>query len=440
MLKVRIFPNGFYTDEILESLKIPVHTPFSSGNLPDKIDYLFYSAAYTGENNPEIREALDRGLEIHAYPEALGLISKGIPTAGVAGVHGKTTTTAIAATAAQAVGLPAGAIVGSAVANFNNRSCMFFGDKALIAETCEYRRHFLNIKPQWLIVTSIEPDHLDYFKDYSDIYSAFVEYAMGMANNGTLIYCADQDGAVQLAEEIRLKRNDIALVPYGFKADGPFGITGCGVENERLAVKLRGFETRFKLRIPGRHTALNSAAAAALVVKMAEDLGHPVQKIDLSNSFELFTGSKRRSEIIGDTGGIIFMDDYAHHPTAIRVTLAGIREFYPDRRIVVDFMSHTYSRTEALLEDFAASFSDADLLILHKIYASAREKKGRVMGEDLLAAARRYHDDVLYFPEPGDSVPEIASILKPGDLFISMGAGNNWIVSHNLFDIFKEGF
>jgi len=423
----------FYTDEILRALNIPVHTPFKSGNLPSRIDHLFYSAAYDAENNPEMAEAARRGIQGMSYPQALGLISRGQPTGAVAGVHGKTTTTAMAGTMAQAAGLPVGVIVGSGVSNFNGRSCLFLGNRGLIAETCEYRRHFLNISPRWLIVTSIEPDHLDYFRDYGDILDAFTEYALKLPEYGTLIYCADDPGAYELADKMRSLRGELRLLPYGFSADGDYRIQNYRIEGERLVAELAGFTEPLRLRIPGRHSVLNAAAAAALVSTMGEDLGLDLDREKMLSACEDFRGSKRRSEIIGEAGGVLFMDDYAHHPTAIRSTLAGLREFYPNRRLVVDFMSHTYSRTAALFDGFVSAFGDADELILHDIYASAREDSGGISGEQLYRKTAELHRSVRYYPEPTDSLEELDSFLSPGDLFISMGAGNNWMLSHELY-------
>lgn len=423
----------FYTDAILESLNIPVHSPFSRKNLPSRIDHLFFSAAYDTKNNPELAEAEQRGIRGMSYPEALGLISRGQPTAAVAGVHGKTTTTAIAGTMAQTAGLPVGVIAGSGVSNFNGRSCLFLGDRGLIAETCEYRRHFLNVAPRWLIVTSIEPDHLDYFKDYKDILSAFIEYALKLPEKGCLIYCADDPGAAELAREVQSRREDLCFIPYGFTAPGDYCIRNYCVENERLVADVAGFTVPLRLRIPGRHTVLNAVAAAALVFSMGEELGIKLDQGKLLQGCEAFRGSKRRSEILGEAGGVLFMDDYAHHPTAIKTTLQGLREFYPGRRIVVDFMSHTYSRTAALLKGFVSAFGDADELILHDIYASAREHAGGISGQELYRRTAERHRSVRYFPEPVEALEKLESFLSPGDLFITMGAGNNWIVSHELY-------
>jgi UDP-N-acetylmuramate--alanine ligase len=180
---------------------------------------------------------------------------------------------------------------------------------------------------------------------------------------------------------------------------------------------------------------LNAAAALALCGELwkAEKPGIPPDWRGASRALASFTGSRRRSEVVGEAGGVLFMDDYAHHPTAIEKTLAGLRSFHPDRRLVVDFMSHTYSRTQALLPEFGACFAPADLVILHRIYASAREANtGGITGADLYREVARHHRHVRYFEDPADAVAPLAEELAAGDLFITMGAGDNWKIGREL--------
>jgi UDP-N-acetylmuramate--alanine ligase len=189
---------------------------------------------------------------------------------------------------------------------------------------------------------------------------------------------------------------------------------------------------------------LNAAAALALTCALAEQEGLDISgggPIDtaLHAALEAFTGSKRRSEILGEAGGILFMDDYAHHPTAIKTTLAGLRDFYPKRRLVVSFMPHTYSRTAALLDDFAASFACADVLFLHKIYASAREVySGTINDTTLFEKTQEHHGNVHYARLPEDARIPLKSMLKAGDLFLTMGAGDNWKLGASLYDFFAR--
>jgi UDP-N-acetylmuramate--alanine ligase len=151
-----------------------------------------------------------------------------------------------------------------------------------------------------------------------------------------------------------------------------------------------------------------------------------------------FHGSKRRTEIIGEARGVLFIDDYAHHPTAILTTLRGLREFYPERRLVADFMSHTYSRTKALLSGFSSCFSPAHAVVIHKIYASARETgEAGISGKDLSDEIAKHRDNVFYYEEPDDAFDFLSGYLAGGDIFLTMGAGDNWKLGKRLFESMK---
>ena len=203
----------------------------------------------------------------------------------------------------------------------------------------------------------------------------------------------------------------------------------------------------FALKVPGKHTILNSAAALAMVTGLECFKGKMPDREQwdlIDEGFRAFAGSRRRSEILGEREGILYMDDYAHHPTAVKTTLKGYRQFYPDRRLVVDFMSHTYSRTEGLFEEFCRAFSDADLLVLHKIYGSAREAAGKVSGRDLYRGILEHEtagprgkdvkDRIFYYYEPEDAREFLKKELKSGDIFLTMGAGNNWTLGRSLYE------
>ncbi len=432
-------PEVFYTDAILADLGIPVLQGFSADHLSGDTELVVYSAAYDPQLNAELLEARRMEIPALSYPEALGALSRSTVSAGIAGVHGKTTTTAFAGVLAKASGLNATVVAGSGVADFGGHSAWTGGRQYLIAETCEYRRHFLHFRAGLLLVTGIEADHLDYFKDEEGVHEAFYEYGMRIAEGGSLVYCRDDAGASRLAGRLAAERGDIRLVPYGETADGPYRISSCEVAGERQMFSLEGFDERFNLNLPGRHLVLNAAGAIALIDELIGQRD-PSRGRYYAAALESFKGCTRRSERIGEAGSVLFMDDYAHHPTAVKKTLAGYREFFPGRRIIVDFMSHTYSRTAALLDRFAQAFSDADLLILHKIYASAREVNNHeISGETLYNAVCRRQSGVRYFPEVMDAYSYCRGLLQAGDLFVTMGAGNNWTLGKKLYeDILKE--
>jgi len=421
-------PEKFFTDEILDAAGIPYTETFEAAHLDPRPDLVVHSAAYFVDQNPELIEAGRRGLPVLVYPAALGAFSEGFPAAaGIAGVHGKTTTTALAGMVARALKLPASVLAGSLVPDFGDRATLHLGDQLLIAETCEYKRHFLHFHPSAILVTSVELDHTDYFHDYDDIFHAFYEYALKLPQGGLLVYCADETGALSLASALRHARPDLKFVPYGLKAEGPFRVVDRRFAPGQSHFRLEGFTTPFALGIPGTHNVLNAAGACALVFSLA---GRTVTDADLgpvAAALAGFRGSRRRSQIVGEVGGVLVLDDYGHHPTAIDLTLKGLKDFFPGRRLVVDFMSHTYSRTKALLPEFAASFSAADEVVLHKIYASAREADTLgIDGRTLFEATSQVHPHVTYFDEVLDAVPYYLKTLKPGDLLVTMGAGDNW--------------
>ncbi|HUW41252.1 MAG TPA: UDP-N-acetylmuramate--L-alanine ligase [Rectinemataceae bacterium] len=441
-------PDVFYTDAILGALGVPVGLGFEAGRIDGSIALVVHSAAYSRDSNPELVEARRRGIPILSYPEALGQLSASFDSSGIAGVHGKTTTTAMAGSIIAALRLPATILAGSAVAGFGGRSTLRSGDRYFVAETCEYRRNFLFFHPRRIVLTSIESDHQDYYRSLEDIFAAFAEYISLLPESGELIYCADDSGAVRAAESAARERPDLKLTAYGRRAEGPYRLVSYDIDEGRAVFRLAGLGCGFTLRVPGEHLALDASAALALAFSLLRSERHrPPDAEDLAaaaGALSSFAGSKRRSEILGEAGGVLFMDDYGHHPTAIRETLRGVKAFWPRRRLVVDFMSHTYSRTAALFDDFVRCLDEADVLVLHKIYSSAREQKGegpdgRALYEALLGrrAAAAGRGACLYFEEPLDALDDVAALLRPGDLFLTMGAGDNWKLGSALYGRIK---
>ena len=439
-------PEVFYTDAILKELGIPYYEMFDPAHITDNIDMVIHSAAYSEENNAELAEAGRKSIPRVSYPDALGAYSAEFDSAGIAGVHGKTTTTAMSGCLIQGLGIPAQVLVGSAVANFKGRSTIAPGNKYFIAETCEYRKHFLAFHPRRIVLTAVESDHQDFFPTYQSIRDAFIEYCRLIPPGGELIYCADDSGAGEVARVIEGENRGVVLIPYGFTAEGDYRVGSYRVENDRALFTVGAFPEELRLRVPGRHQALNAAAALALAsVLVKKECGgwDESRRLAAQKALEEFSGSKRRSEIIGSAGGIIFMDDYGHHPTAITTTLEGIRNFYPSRRLIVSFMSHTYTRTAALLDEFAVSLAAADVLFLHKIYASAREQfNGKISGESIYEKVNGLNDKkagaVYYVDEPMDAVEPLKKILKPGDIFLTLGAGNNWPLGTALYKYYHN--
>lgn len=446
----------FYTDSIIENLGLKA-LPFSEKNITDEIQLVIYSSAYKTDSNPDLKEALRRGLPCLLYTEALGLCSSKFYSCGISGVHGKTSTTGIAGTVLKELDLPSQVLAGSVINSFGG-SCTYtsplvkngFSEKngIFVAETCEYQRHFMSFEPKKIVLTSVESDHQDFYPTYEAIRDAFVDYAYKLPENGSLIYCADDRGALDVAEIVKNRRSGIKLIPYGKNASGDYRIVGESVTGEKNSFSVSMFDGEsgkyplFDLNVPGHHEVLDACAAVALCCELLKTFGkNPHDYFErIKKGLSNFTGGKRRSEIVGrirlSKGDALFIDDYAHHPTAIKTTLEGYKKFYGGRKIIVDFMSHTYSRTQALLDDFASCFSQADSVILHKIYSSARENPSdfAINGRTLFEKAKTHSKDVHYFEEVMDAKDFVIAELNrtlpdeypDGYLFVTMGAGDNW--------------
>lgn len=469
----------FYTDEIIEKLGLKA-LPFSSENITDKIQYVIYSSAYKIDKNPDLIEAVKRGIPCLLYTEALGSYSSRAYSCGVCGVHGKTSTTGLVGTILKEIDdIPSQVLVGSIINSFGG-TCTYTSPliqenkdtapienkkKIFVAETCEYQRHFMSFCPQKIILTSVEHDHQDYYPRYEDIQQAFVDYICKLPMFGELIYCADDPGAVETALIAYNKRPDIHMIPYGVNAGGDYKLSFGTVENEQNKFSVNIFNNvctssdsdesdknkkELYLSMPGKHEVLDAVAAVALVCQILRYFGkHPVDYAEkIAKGLSNFSGGKRRSEIVGkfttkSGNDVVVLDDYGHHPTAVKTTLEGYREFYKGRKIIVDFMSHTYSRTQALLKEFSESLDCADIIILHKIYSSARENAAdfTVTGKQLFemtAAHQKERKDksseCYYFEEILDAQDFVKSELEKnpgaeypdGYLFVTMGAGDNW--------------
>ena len=458
----------FYTDEILEKLNLKA-LPFSKKNITDEVQYVVYSSAYKLDKNPDLIAAVKKGIPCLLYTEALGSWSSRSYSCGICGVHGKTSTTGLTGTILKELDLPAQILAGSIIKSFgdtctytsplikNNNlssSTLMTDDLRLktyfVAETCEYQRHFMSFCPQKIILTSVEPDHQDYYPTYEDIRQAFIDYICKLPKNGQVIYCADDKGSVNTVTLAAKLRPDIQMIPYGETAESDYKLTFGKVENEQnnFTVKLFGNKNLY-LKVPGRHEVMDAVAALALSCELLKTNGkNPEDYVNqIATGLANFAGGKRRSEIIGhmksQTGNdVLVIDDYGHHPTAVKTTLDGFREFYKGRKIIVDFMSHTYSRTQALLEEFAQSFDSADIVILHKIYSSARENPAdfNITGltlfnktvEHLIAVKEnmcaKYYEEIL---DAKDFVKEelnkpLSKDYPDGYLLVTMGAGDNW--------------
>ena len=366
----------------------------SDKNISDDIDLVIYTIAIN-ETNPELKEVRNRKIECLTYPQTLHELSKDKFTIAVSGTHGKTTTTAMIAKIMIEAELDPTVIVGSLLKNAESNTNFIAGkSKYLVVESCEYRKSFLNIEPTIAVVTNIDNDHLDFYKDINDIQNAFGEFLSKVPKNGYVV-CDPKNKTVK---------------PVLDK------ITGKIVDSKDF------FDKELKLKVPGEHNKSNASMAFAV----AHLLG--IDKKKAEKSLETFSGTWRRYEYKGETkNGVIVYDDYGHHPTEIKATLKGTREMFPDKKITVVFQPHLYSRTKILLNDFAVAFKDADKVLLAPIYA-AREAFDPSISSEILAENIE-GGKTTSFSDFEQIEKYLRENLEKGEILMTVGAG----------DIFKIG-
>ena len=442
---------SFQTQNILDRIGLEASVGFSAGNLPKEIDLIIYSAAYVPETNPQLKEGKKRGIPIMSYPAALGRLSLVSESIAIAGVHGKSTTAAMCSTIISELDLPATVLTGTGIINLDNSSVVIRGNKFFVAETCEYRNHFSEFKADHVVVTNVEFEHVDSFATRKDIIKAFIKFICGISKHGKVIYCADDFGAVEVVNKAATLRSDIKLIPYGETAHGRLNVSNVQVSESQTSFQINCFENQLFLSVPGKHNVLNATAAVGIVTEIMLDSRcfQPDSSVPvITKALKHYKGGKRRTELIGEVEGILFIDDYAHHPTAISSTLGGISDYYPERRIVVDFMSHTFSRTKAFKEEFGAAFSLADELLLHPVYGSARELNQVInsfddmaesIGRMLFEHVKNKHTKVSYYSSFLEAANYLSGTLSSGDLLITMGAGDNWKVGVETMKLIKAG-
>lgn len=409
----------FFTDTVLERAHIPVLN-FDAHNV-DHADLVVASAAY-GKDHPEIAQAHKLNIPVLTYPQYLGRLMSKKKGIAVSGTHGKTTTTAMAGLCMLNAGLDPTIIVGSDVPSIGGNAYSGKGE-FFLAESCEYRRHFLNYSPEYLIITNIEFDHPDYFKDINDVISAFAELAQKVPADGRVFVWAEEPNRKYI-------QSQAPITTFGFSEEADIQARDVQFHDEGSSMKIYAFGQylgEMHLHVAGKHNILDALAAIALSL----ELGIPAPQI--LTSLSQFSGTKRRFEHIGMSDGALIVDDYAHHPTEIRSTLEGARLSFPERRIRAIFQPHTFSRTEKLLDEFSHAFSSADEVVIAEIFASAREKNLNTISASVLADQIRNQGINVRFIDSLDGIKTyLAQTLTPKDLVITLGAGDIYKVGQSL--------
>lgn len=400
--------------ERLKNMGVKVYKGHAAENIGEA-NVVVYSSAIAA-SNPEIIQA--RALDIPLIPraEALAEIMRLRRGIAVAGTHGKTTTTSLISSIFLEADQNPTIVVGGRFERIKSTALLGKGEW-LIAEADESDGSFHKLSPEIAVITNIDSDHMDHYKNFENLKKAFHDFAYRIPFYGMMIVCGD-DPVVREVFANFSKR----IVFYGFDLKNDYIIDG---EKGSYQVfknnKNEGTKTRlgeFKLNVPGRHNALN--AAASLIVGMAAGIDFSM----CAQGLEKFEGVDRRFHFKGEVSQVKVYDDYGHHPTEVRATLQALREKFTNQRLVVYFQPHRYSRTEHCWQDFKTCFGQSDVLFLGDIYAAGESPLPGISSEKLLAEIK--HDRGFYSPKTMDQAQIIANELKANDVFLTLGAGDGW--------------
>jgi len=373
--------------------------------------------------NPELAKARERSVPVVKRGRILAWLMKDQYGIAVAGTHGKTTTTALIATILENAGLDPSIIVGGIMPELGTNAKAGKGQH-FVLEADEYDRVFLELSPQVAVITNIEMDHPDCFTDLGDMSDAFRRFLTQVPEEGFVMACGDDDQVRKVIEALGNRK----VGTYGLKGDVDWralNLQGNALGGTDFHVVHSGADKgRFELCIPGVHNVSNAVAAIGVSDHLGLDLAH------VRDALKHFQGVKRRFEVKGEAQGVAVVDDYAHHPSEIRATLAAARARYAGRRIWTVFQPHTYSRTKTLLTEFAKAFSDADQVIITVIYAARETDDLGVGAKDLVETMT--HPRALHIAELSETVSWVGERLTSGDVLITMGAGDVWRVGEEV--------
>ncbi|MDP7035265.1 MAG: UDP-N-acetylmuramate--L-alanine ligase [Planctomycetota bacterium] len=382
-----------------------------------EVDRLIHTAA-VGADHPEVARALELGIEVETYAQALGREFRESDCAiAVSGTHGKTTTSSLVSYLLQSAGVDPSYVIGGDVPQLHGNAAAGKGPH-FVAEACEFGRSFHHLNSRIAIVTNIEADHLDYYQDLDEIAASFATFASKVDPGGTVL-------CHYSASELLQSRGPYGAqwMTYGSHPDADWSVTDIHFDGKKtqFALTVMGEDRgRFELSLSGNHNVENAVAALGACNRAGVDL--ELLKALLPG----FTGVRRRFEMILDAPDLTVVNDYAHHPTEVKAVLATARTVFEGRRIWCVFQPHQYSRTRMLLDDFGDSFSDADRVIIPDIYAArdTEEERRSVHSRDLVASILAAGGEAFYIPAFEEVLAWFEESLQPKDVVLTLGAGN----------------
>ncbi|MFF9028360.1 UDP-N-acetylmuramate--L-alanine ligase [Streptomyces iakyrus] len=404
------------TAEALRALGATVHIGHAAEHLADDASCVVVSSAIR-QDNPELARAAELGIPVVHRSDALAALMDGLRPIAVAGTHGKTTTTSMLAVSLSELGLkPSYAIGGDLDAPGSN--ALHGEGEIFVAEADESDRSFHKYAPDVAIILNVELDHHANYASMDEIYASFETFVDRITEGGTLVIAADHDGARELTR--RVAGRGVRVVTYGESEDAGVRILSVvpqGLKSE-VTVVLEGQELTFAVSVPGRHYAHNAVAALAAGVALG------VPAAELAPAIAAYTGVKRRLQLKGEAAGVQVIDSYAHHPTEMTADLEAMRAAAGDARILVVFQPHLFSRTQELGKEMGQSLALADASVVLDIYPAREDPIPGVTSELIIEAARAAGADVTPVHDKADVPSVVAGMAKPGDLVLTMGAGD----------------
>ena len=404
--------------ERLQNLGAVIFEGHRASNITNDVDTVVYSSAVQPENE-EVVEAHRRKIPVVRRAEMLAegmRLKYGI---GIAGTHGKTTTTSMTSLVLMEGGLDPTVIVGGKLSGLGGTNARLGRGEFIVVEADEFDRSFLSISPTIAVLTTLETDHLDCYRDLEDIKSAFVQFANKVPFYGFVVLCLDEPALLDIMPNLSKKK----IITYGLNPQADVQAVDIRHKNNTTTYTLIRADKELvaiTLQVPGKHNVQNSLGAIAVGL----ELGVPFEKIKAG--IEKFTGVYRRWEKKGELNGISVYDDYAHHPTECRATLSGVKAGWR-RRVVCVFQPHLYSRTRDFYEDFGKSFLLSDVLVVTDVYPAREEPIQGITGELIVNAAKQFgHKDAHYVPDKKQIPSFLRTVVKDGDIVITMGAGDIW--------------
>ncbi len=418
--------------ERLQYQGITVHLGHAAENISGA-DLVVYSAAVSPEN-PEIVAAREQSIPVVTRAEALGsLMSEYGTSIAISGTHGKTTTTSMVSLILEKAGTDPTILIGGNLSEFHGNAKIGHSSY-FVTEACEYMDSFLSLRPRIEIILNIDSDHLDYFKDIDHIVQSFDKFAALVPENGLIVAYDANPFVASIIQKLDADR----VITFGFNPGSTYSAASLGFDSngypEFDVVRSGEVLAHIHLSVPGEHNIANALAAFATCHTL------DVDPAVIAGVLDSFHGTQRRFDVIGTTNdGVRIIDDYAHHPTEIRATLKAAQQM-PHNRLWCLFQPHTYTRTMALFDEFAESFEDADILCMAEIYAAREKNIYKMSSRELIRKIRKDHPEkeAYYFHSLEDIAQFVGDNAMPGDMVITMGAGDIFKIAEMLMHQHEE--